>query len=80
MTEIANHENIKWTPEKVRKFKAEYNKAASEGKEVFLFNNYEFFTRYAVYLIEYLKHSFKSFDVATESNDIKPRYLKDKGQ
>lgn len=41
------------------KFKQAYNEAVKEDKKTFFFNNDEYLTKYAYYLIEYLDGKFK---------------------
>lgn len=49
---------IDWTPDLLRKFKREYNKAVKTGAEQFTFDDHDFVTDYAKYLIEYLEGRF----------------------
>lgn len=46
--------NINFTTENVKNFTRLYNKANREGKESFKFQDGEFLTKYAYYLIQHL--------------------------
>ena len=50
---------IIFTKESKQAFKKEYKKALEEKKETFMYNNREFLTEYAKYLIEYLEMKLK---------------------
>jgi hypothetical protein len=50
---------ITWTPEKFTAFDKAYKKALKDGKEQFVFEDRDFVTGYAKYLIEYLAGQFK---------------------
>lgn len=52
----------------VRHLKKEYEKAKKEGREIFKIGEYEFYTEYAKYLIEYLEQ--KKIDDRMPLKDI----------
>lgn len=57
---------ITWTREKLQSFKACYNRAVNAGENDFYFEDDEFHTPYAKYLIEYLETCFpKTQEVET---------------
>jgi hypothetical protein len=45
---------IRFTPEKLTAYRAAYQKAVDEGAEEFMFEDHEWLTSYAKYMIEYL--------------------------
>lgn len=49
---------IEWTPAMLKRFKVAYKKACENKQDTFVFNNNEFVTSYAKYLIEYLETRF----------------------
>ena len=51
-------EMIEFTPEKLKRFKKEYNKAVGAGDGVFTFSGHEFVVGYAKYMIEYLDSQY----------------------
>ena len=46
---------IRFTPEKLTAYRAAYQKAVDEGAEEFMFEDHEWLTSYAKYMIEYLE-------------------------
>lgn len=51
--------DIVFTAEVFKRFKAEYDYAVASDSADFVFENNEFLTEYARYLIEYLEQKFK---------------------
>ena len=49
---------ISWTKPMLKAFKIAYDKAIKEKLESFYFENNEYFTSYAKYIIEYLEPQF----------------------
>lgn len=46
---------MRFTPEKLTAYRAAYQKAVDEGAEEFMFEDHEWLTSYAKYMIEYLE-------------------------
>lgn len=50
---------ISFDRESYKNFKKEYNSAVENNQEMFVFEDYEYLTSYAKYVIEYLKTKFE---------------------
>ena len=46
---------MKFTPDKLAAYRVAYQKAVDEGAEDFMFEDHEWLTRYAKYMIEFLE-------------------------
>lgn len=50
---------VQFDKDKLKRFKRAYNKAVKERKDSFIFDDNEYLTLYAKYLIEYLTDKLK---------------------
>lgn len=64
---------IQWSRAKLASFKACYNRAVTAGETDFYFEDDEFYTPYAKYLIEYLDMHFKPDTREIERHNLSPQ-------